>query len=74
MLFSDKTYNVMKWVTAIGLPAAGALYFGLSKIWGFPLGEEVVGSLALITVFSGTLLGISTVKYNASQSTNEDAG
>jgi len=48
----------------VALPAIGALYFGLSQIWGFPFGEEIVGTISLITVFLGTLLGISTYNYN----------
>jgi hypothetical protein len=62
--FSNKAYDILKWLTLVGLPALGALYFGLSKIWGFPFGEEVVGTLALLTTFLGALLGLSTVNYN----------
>ena len=64
MILSDKVYNTLKWVTMVALPAIGALYFGLSQIWGFPFGEEIVGTISLITVFLGTLLGISTYNYN----------
>lgn len=62
--FSNKAYDILKWLTLVGLPALGALYFGLSKIWGFPFGEEIVGTLALLTTFLGALLGLSTVNYN----------
>lgn len=46
------------------LPGTGTLYFTLSTIWGFPYGEEVVGSIAALTVFFGMLLGISSHQYN----------
>lgn len=65
MLLPDKVYDVMKWVTVIALPAAGTAYFGLAQIWNFPLGEEVVGTVAVVTLLLGTLLGISTKAYNA---------
>ena len=64
MIFSNKVYNVLKYITQIVLPAAGMLYFGLSEIWGFPHGEEVVGTLTIIITFLGTALGISTYQYN----------
>lgn len=63
---SNATYDVLKWVAQIFLPAAGALYFGLSQIWGFPNGEEVVGTITIIDVFLGALLGLSTQSYNKS--------
>lgn len=64
MILDNKTYDILKWVAIIVLPALGALYFGLAKIWGFPYGEEVVGTITVIDTFLGTLLGISTSNYN----------
>lgn len=65
-IFNNKTYDLMSYVARIVLPAAGALYFGLSQIWGFPNGEEVVGSLAVVGVFLGALLGFSDSQYKNS--------
>lgn len=56
-------YDILKYIALIALPALGALYFGLSGIWGFPYGEEVVGTITLIDTFLGALLGISSVAY-----------
>ena len=64
MKLNDKVYDVLKWIALILIPAVGALYFGLARIWGFPYGEEIVGTLTLIDTFLGTILGISTAKYN----------
>lgn len=64
MKLNDKVYDVLKWVTLILLPALATLYFALSGIWGFPYGEQIVGTLAAIETFLGTLLGISTIQYN----------
>ena len=66
LLISDKVYNTLKFLSLILLPASGALYFGLAQIWHFPNGEQVVGTISLITVFLGTGLGISTAQYNKS--------
>ncbi len=60
---SPKTYDILKWATLICLPATGALYFALSRIWLFPYGTEIVGTIALITTFAGLFLGKSTVKF-----------
>lgn len=64
MILSNKAYDLLKWIALYLLPGASALYFALSKIWGLPYGVEVVGTLAAIIAFIGTLIGISTVAYN----------
>lgn len=64
MKLNDKTYDLLKWVAQILLPAAGTLYFALSKIWGLPFATEVVGTITAIDAFLGAILGISTAQYN----------
>lgn len=63
MLLSNKTYDILKWVAQIALPALGALYFGLAQIWGLPYGEEIVGTISVVDAFLGALLQISTEQY-----------
>lgn len=64
MKLDNKTYDVLKWIAQILLPAIGTLYFALSKIWGLPFSTEIVGTISAIDVFLGALLGISTANYN----------
>jgi uncharacterized membrane protein YuzA (DUF378 family) len=63
-ILSDKAYDILKWVALVLLPALGALYFGLAGIWGFPYGEQIVGTITVIDTFLGVILGISTIQYN----------
>lgn len=70
-MFRNKTYDILKWIAIVVLPALGTLYFALSQIWGFPYGEEVIGTIAAVDTFLGTLLGISTNKYNSQAIENE---
>ena len=63
MKLSNKLYDDLKWIAQILLPALATLYFALSKIWGLPYGEEIVGTISAIDVFLGALLGLSTAKY-----------
>lgn len=67
---SDKLYNVLKYIALIALPAAGTLYYALAGIWGFPYGEQVVGTITAVDTFMGVLLGISTASYNKKNATN----
>lgn len=61
---SNKVYDVLKYIAMIGLPAIAALYAALAGIWGFPYGEEIVGTIAAADTFLGALLQISTAQYN----------
>lgn len=64
-MLTNKTYDILKWIALVVLPALGALYFGLSQIWGLPYGEEIVGTISVIDTFLGALLGVSTAQYNS---------
>ena len=64
MKLSNKTYDILKYIAQIVLPALGTLYFALASIWGLPYGEQIVGTITAVDAFLGALLGISTAKYN----------
>lgn len=60
---SNKTYDILKWIAQILLPALATLYFGLAKIWNLPYSEEVVGTITALDLFLGACLGISSIEY-----------
>ena len=63
MQLSSRAYDILKYLCTIVFPAIGSLYFGLSKIWGFPYAEEVVGTISVLCTFIGTCLKISSDNY-----------
>jgi hypothetical protein len=63
MKMSNKVYDVLKWIAIVVLPALGTLYFALAGIWGFPYGEQIVGTITAVDTFLGVILGISAVTY-----------
>lgn len=72
MKMSNKVYDILKYIAQIVLPALGALYFALAKIWNFPYGTEIVGTIAAVDTFLGALLKISTDQYNKEQEAGEE--
>jgi hypothetical protein len=62
-MLSNKLYDILKWIAQIFLPALGTLYFALAGIWGFPYGEEIIGTITAVDVFLGVILGISSKQY-----------
>ena len=63
MKLSNDTYDILKFICQIILPAVGTLYFALAGIWGFPYGEQIVGTITAIDTFLGVCLGISSKNY-----------
>ena len=61
---SNRTYDVIRWLAQICLPAIGSLYFGLSQIWGLPAATEVVGTITLLIIFLGALMNVSKKAYD----------
>lgn len=67
MKMSNKTYDVLKWIAMIVLPAAGTLYFALAAIWGLPYAEEIMGTVAAVDTFLGAILGVSSMQYKKTE-------
>lgn len=61
---SDSTYARLNMTVKIVLPAIGTFYFTLASIWGLPYAEQVVGSIAALTVFLGTILVMAKRVWN----------
>lgn len=59
----NRTYDILKKIAILWLPALGTLYFALSGIWGLPYGEQIVGTVTAVDTFLGVILGISNKMY-----------
>ena len=62
---SDKTYNVLKTIVQLWLPASATLYFTLAAIWDWPNAEGVLASAAAVATFGGIVLRLSVKSYAA---------
>ena len=60
---NNKTYDILKWIALVVLPALATLYSTIALIWGLPYGEAIAGTITAIDVFLGAILGISSIKY-----------
>ena len=65
MQMDSKTYDILKYIAQVVLPAVGTLYFALASIWGFPYGEQIVGTITAVDTFLGVLLKLSSDKFYA---------
>lgn len=71
MLISNKTYDILKWIAQVFLPALGTLYGVLVPLWGLPYGDQIVGTILGVDTFLGVLLGLSSKKYNSANNSDE---
>ncbi len=62
-MLSNKVYDVLKWIVIVFLPAANTLIFALGGVLGFE-SSVICGVISAVTVFLGTLLGVSGYNYN----------
>lgn len=64
MRISNDTYDFLRAIADLILPALGALYFALAGIWGFPYGEQIVGTITAIVAFLDIVLKVLKRNYD----------
>lgn len=63
MKMTNKTYDILKWIALILLPALATFYAAIAAVWGLPYTEQVVGTITAMDTLLGTLLKISSDNY-----------
>ena len=64
ILLTNKTYDTLKWIVMIVLPALAALLTAVGEIWSVADMPRVVLTLNAVTAFLGAIIGVSTATYN----------
>ena len=62
-MLNNKTYDVLKWVVSIVLPALVTLIGVIGASIGWEHTELVMTVITAITAFLGTTLGVSSSNY-----------
>lgn len=60
---SNKTYDILKWIALVFLPAFTTFYGVVANAVGIPYTEIVLTILAAFDTFLGSLLGVSNYQY-----------
>ena len=72
MKLSNKTYDILKWVALVALPALQVFWLTVGKVWGFPYLTEVGATIGATGLFIAALLGLSNREYNAQYVDTQD--
>ena len=65
-MMTNKSYDILSKIQR-WLPALGAFYLGLCKVWDFPFGSEVNETIALLAALLAATLEISSARYYKAQ-------
>ena len=63
MIFSNKVYDILKWIAQILLPALITLFGTIGSAVGFEKTDIIITIAIAVDTFLGTLLGISSSAY-----------
>lgn len=63
MKMSNKTYDLLKWVALITLPAFVTLVAAVGEIWNIPHYSQIAATIAAVDAFLGACLQVSSSNY-----------
>lgn len=63
MKMKNETYDVLKWVAMLLLPALATLISALGNIWGLSWAPQVSDTIVAVNAALAMILGISTINY-----------
>ena len=64
MKLSNKTYDVLKWLVWLFLPALGVFVGVLGQSFGWANTDTLLTILTAFTTFLGTITGVSNGEFN----------
>ena len=69
---SNKTYDILKFIAQVVLPAVTTFYGVLGATLNIPYTQEVITIAVAFDTMLGTILGISSKKYYESEDENDE--
>ena len=73
MKFTNKTYDLLKWLCIIAFPALATFYAVVAKIWGLPFETQIPSTITAIVTFIGALVGVSRLNYRGEEDGQDDS-
>ena len=64
MKLSNRTYDILKWIALVVIPASATLVLTVGKIWGLPFVTEIPATIMAVDTLMGAILHISAKEYN----------
>lgn len=65
MIFNNRTYDILKYIALIALPAIQVFWLTIGKIWNISYTVEIGATIGAVALLLGTLLRVSNTNYLA---------
>lgn len=62
---NNKTFDILRTICEIALPALSTAYYGLTELWHLPYAKEICGTLAIAAAFIGAFINVKRKQYNS---------
>jgi len=69
---NNKIYDVLKYISVIGVPAVVLFINTLGQIWNWQHTTEITATISAIGVLIGALIQLSSAKYKKSQNNENE--
>ena len=63
MKLSNRTYDILKWVALVVIPASATLVLTVGKIWGLPYYDNIGATISAVGLFIAAIIGVSSKDY-----------
>ena len=63
MKLQNSTYDILKKVCLVFMPALATLILALGQIWHWQMTDQVAGTITALDAFLGAILGVSSKLY-----------
>ena len=60
---SSKVYDILKYLSAIALPALATLIIAIGEIWGLPIMAPIAATVTAVAAFLGALIVKSSLNF-----------
>ncbi len=72
MKISNRTYDILKWIALVALPAFQVFWLTVGKVWGFPYLTEIGATIGAIGLLIATLIKVSGDNFEDGAAIGED--
>lgn len=63
MKLNNRTYDILKWVALVVIPASATLVLTVGKIWGLPYYDNIGATISAIGLFIAAIIGVSSKDF-----------
>ena len=63
MRLSNRTYDILKWVALVVIPASATLVLTVGKIWGLPYYDNIGATISAVGLIIAAIIGVSSKDF-----------